>query len=64
MKIVFVLIAGLIVSLSALSSNSFTLAEGPALSPEEIAAEMEQKFAKRDTFVEKGNSLRYLKVHH
>jgi hypothetical protein len=63
MKTLILLVAGLIMSLSAISSNSFSTPA--ALAPEEIAAEMERKFALRDQHVVRGgNTHRYIKVHH
>lgn len=65
MKLIFVTFAGLILSLSALSSQSFQMTQPSSpMSADEIQQEMKRKFQIRDTFVEKGNSLKYIKVHH
>lgn len=65
MKFFFCLTAGLIISLSALSSNLSSQAKRTTpLSKEEIQKQMDEKFAFRDSFKEKGNTLKYLKPHH
>lgn len=65
MKLITVFVAGLVLSLSALSSQSFqTPRSSPPPSEEDIRLDMERKFQIRDGFVEKGNSLKYIKVHH
>lgn len=65
MKFFLPLAFGLILSLSALSSNTFIAQKQQAhLSSEEIQRQMDELFVKRDAFVEKGNYLRHLQVHH
>lgn len=64
MKLFIPLTFGLILSLSALSSNTISQKGSPAPTKAEIQDKMETLFAKRDSFVEKGNYLRHLQVHH
>lgn len=65
MKLFLPLAFGLILSLSALSSNSNKSMERSAkMTPQEIEQQMNELFLKRDRFVEKGNFLPHLQVHH
>lgn len=65
MKLFLPLAFGLILSLSALSSNTMKAGEqNSSLSRTEIEEHMSELYKKRDTFVEKGNFLPHLQVHH
>jgi hypothetical protein len=65
MKIILPLAFGLILSLSALSSNTLKMSKpSSVLSKDEINQQMNELFLKRDSFVEKGNYLPHLQVHH
>ena len=64
MKIFLPLAFGLILSLSALSSNTLKVEKTSRFSKDEINQQMNDLFDKRDSFVEKGNYLPHLQVHH
>ncbi len=63
MKLSFLFGIGLVLSLGAFSSNQFSPPE-EASAPKDLRSFMEEKFQLRDRFTEKGNTLKYLKVHH
>lgn len=65
MKLFLPLAFGLILSLSALSSNTLKTAETKTkISQAEIDRQVEELYKRKDLFVEKGNFLPYLQVHH
>lgn len=65
MKVYVFLFFGLLISISAVGGILFTdTTENNRRAPYDIETEMEKRFAIRDTFKEKGNSGKYLKVSH
>lgn len=65
MKLFLPLAFGLILSLSALSSNTLKTAETKTkISQAEIDRQVEELYKRKDLFVEKGNFLPHLQVHH
>lgn len=65
MKLFIPLAFGLILSLSALSSNTLkTRTQKSTVSQSEINQQMNELFKRRDSYVEKGNYLPHLQVHH